>query len=106
MTHVHRARLLRSASMPVFAALIIAISMLDMAYAQQPPSIRYFPETGKIVKGRFLQYWDERGGLAQQGYPISEEINELREWTDASGKHKQFFIVQYFERAIFEYHPE
>lgn len=59
-----------------------------------------FPETGKSVCGRFLQYWRQHGGLAQQGFPISEEIQETNA-TDG-----KIYSVQYFERAVFEYHPE
>jgi hypothetical protein len=59
-----------------------------------------FPETGKTVKGLFLDYWKSHGGLAQQGYPISELMGEV---SDLNGKP---YSVQYFERAVFEYHPE
>jgi hypothetical protein len=59
-----------------------------------------FPETGKRVGGKFLEYWKSHGGLAQQGYPISEEFVEK---SDLNGKE---YLVQYFERAVFEYHPE
>jgi acetyl esterase/lipase len=59
-----------------------------------------FPETGKRVGGRFLEYWQRNGGLAQQGYPISDEFTEVSE---LDGK---AYLVQYFERAVFEYHPE
>ena len=31
-----------------------------------------FQETGKRVCGRFLEYWRQNGGLAQQGLPLSE----------------------------------
>ncbi len=61
---------------------------------------RAFPETGKSVKGIFLDYWDSNGGLTQQGYPISEEFTEI---SPLNGK---AYTVQYFERAVFEYHPE
>jgi hypothetical protein len=67
------------------------------SYAQAP---RYFPETGKSVGGRFLEYWDQNGGLAQQGYPISDEFQET---SDTDGK---VYTVQYFQRAVFEKHPE
>jgi glucose/arabinose dehydrogenase len=63
-------------------------------------SSRTFPETGKTVRGLFLEYWDAHGGLAQQGFPISELITEK---SDLDGK---TYTVQYFERAVFEYHPE
>ncbi len=59
-----------------------------------------FPETGKTAGGLFLDYWQKHGGLAQQGYPISEVIGEV---SDLDGKP---YTVQYFERAVFEYHPE
>jgi hypothetical protein len=52
------------------------------------------------VGGKFLAYWREHGGLAQQGYPISDEFTEV---SDLDGKE---YLVQYFERAVFELHPE
>ncbi|HET9224858.1 MAG TPA: L,D-transpeptidase [Roseiflexaceae bacterium] len=55
---------------------------------------RYFPETRHTLSGEFLTYWKRRGGLPIFGYPISEKVEE-------NGR-----IVQYFERARFEYHPE
>jgi hypothetical protein len=61
---------------------------------------RYFPETGHAVSGIFLDYWNGHGGLAQQGYPISDVIGEV---SDLNGR---LYTVQYFERAVFEYHPE
>jgi beta propeller repeat protein len=64
------------------------------------PSSRTFAETDKTVSGRFLQYWEQSGGLAQQGFPISEPFMET---SDLDGKP---YLVQYFERAVFEYHPE
>jgi hypothetical protein len=61
---------------------------------------RLFTETGKRVGGKFLDYWNTHGGLAQQGLPLSEEFTEVSE-TDG-----KTYLVQYFERAVFEYHPE
>ena len=59
-----------------------------------------FPETGKKVSGKFLSYWRTQGGLARQGYPISDAMQEK---SDLDGK---VYTIQYFERAIFELHPE
>jgi hypothetical protein len=59
-----------------------------------------FNETGKTVCGRFLDYWKTHGGLAQQGYPITNEFQEV------SDLNSQTYTVQYFERAVFEKHPE
>jgi hypothetical protein len=67
--------------------------------AQPNPPARYFPETGHNLQGGFLVYWDANGGLPQFGYPITEEISERLE----DGK---TYIVQYFERARLEWHPE
>ena len=64
------------------------------------PDARIFPETGKMVRGTFLAYWDAHGGLTQQGYPITDEMQEK---SDTDGK---IYTVQYFERAVFELHPE
>ena len=58
----------------------------------------YFAETGHNVAGAFFTYWDANGGLAQFGYPLTEEFDEVLE----DGK---TYRVQYFERARFEHHP-
>jgi multiple sugar transport system substrate-binding protein len=59
-----------------------------------------FAQTGHTVGGKFLAYWNSHGGLAQQGYPVSDEFTEV---SDVNGK---TYTVQYFERAVFEMHPE
>lgn len=66
----------------------------------QAETSRTFKETGKTVSGRFLEYWNQNGGLAQQGFPISDEFQEK---SDLDGK---VYTVQYFERSVFEMHPE
>jgi hypothetical protein len=71
-----------------------------LAQTQTQSSSRTFPETGHTVKGRFLEYWDQHGGLAQHGYPISDEMQEVSEVNGRT------YTVQYFERAVFELHPE
>lgn len=54
----------------------------------------YFPETGHVVSYAFLEYFREHGGLDIFGYPRSE-------FTYENG-----YIVQYFQRAKMEWHPE
>jgi hypothetical protein len=56
----------------------------------------FFSQSSHHVSDRagFLTFWREHGGVLIFGYPLSEEIVE-------DGQ-----IVQYFERARFEYHPE
>lgn len=61
--------------------------------AQPKPGARFFPETSHNVSGAFLQYWQQYGGLAVFGYPLSEEF-------EFEGRR-----MQYFERARFELHP-
>ena len=53
-----------------------------------------FAETGACLLGGFRAYWNRNGGLAQFGFPISDEFDEAGQ------------RVQYFERARFEYRPE
>jgi hypothetical protein len=60
----------------------------------------YFPETRHNLSNFFRQYWEQKGGLAQFGYPLTEAFREVNP-SDGKG-----YIVQYFERARFEYHPE
>jgi hypothetical protein len=84
---------------------LLAIAMLALpAFAAHPASAqadcRTFPETGHQVCGTFLTYWNNNGALAQQGYPITEPVSET---SDTDGK---IYTVQYFERAVFEEHPE
>ncbi|RIK44336.1 MAG: hypothetical protein DCC58_08355 [Chloroflexi bacterium] len=50
--------------------------------------------TGHNLCAEFLTWWEREGGLPTFGYPISEPFEE-------GG-----FVVQYFERARFEHHPE
>lgn len=89
---------LASLVMLVMLLVIAPVFTSTSGYAQA--DARIFPETGKAVSGRFLQYWNTHGALAQQGYPIS---GEMQERSDTDGKS---YTVQYFERAVFEMHPE
>ena len=68
--------------------------------AQPNAPERYFPETGHKLEGKFLQYWNANGGLERQGFPITEPFQEE---STLNGK---VYTVQYFERAVFEEHPE
>lgn len=59
---------------------------------------RYFSQTGHTLAYGFKDYWDNHGGLAVFGYPVSEEFQEMTP--------QGTFTVQYFERNRFEFHPE
>jgi beta propeller repeat protein len=55
---------------------------------------RYFPQTGHSLSHGFKRFWERYGGLELFGYPITEEMVE-------NGR-----VVQYFERARFEFNPD
>lgn len=59
-----------------------------------------FAETGQQICGLFRSYWEQHGGLTQQGFPLTGVLSEK------SAVNGQTYLVQYFERAVFEYHPE
>ncbi|NTW00019.1 MAG: hypothetical protein HGA19_01795 [Oscillochloris sp.] len=59
---------------------------------------RLFPETGYSVAGRIRSYWEQNGGLAVFGYPITAQQAEQIEG--------QTVQAQWFERNRLELHPE
>ena len=74
------------------------------------PECRFFIETGHNVCGLFQEYWESNGladpslegtqaSLQLFGLPLSEAQEEVNSSGDA-------VVVQWFERARFEYHPE
>jgi hypothetical protein len=64
------------------------------------PGANYFPPTRQNISPLFKTYWEQKGGLEQFGYPRTPAF---REFNPADG---QIYLVQYFERNRFEYHPE
>ncbi len=68
-------------------------SVNDMLGAQTGVDQIYFPQTGHYLSHGMLRYWQNFGGLPVFGYPISEEFVE------------KGVVVQYFQRARFEWHP-
>lgn len=83
----------------------LGISLLPVAVApRQTSRMRFFPETGFRVEGRFLETWEIPGSFAESvllnGYPISdahEEVNPVDGRT---------YRMQWFQRARYEAHPE
>jgi hypothetical protein len=53
-----------------------------------------FPETGKCLRGVFLEYWKRNGGLERFGFPVTNELL-------VDGR-----VTQYTERARFEQHTQ
>jgi hypothetical protein len=78
----------------------IGIPMYVAAGPDRTVEGRFFPETGHRVAGAFLEYWQSGGGLPQFGLPLTEALIEPEA---GSGKPR---LIQYFERARFEYVPD
>jgi hypothetical protein len=64
------------------------------------PGSVLFSETGHRVGGYFYNHWLSHDGLAELGYPISDEFTEKSDFDGLP------YTVQYFERAVLELHPE
>jgi hypothetical protein len=61
----------------------------------------YFSGTGHSLSGSFLTFWRNHAGSLLFGAPISEPLYERN--GDGTGR---TYLVQYFENARMEYHPE
>ena len=84
----------------LFGLLVGLLPALSTERAVAQSSCETFTQTGKKICGKFLDYWNKNGGLSQQGYPLTDEVEEKSE-TDG-----KTYTVQYFERAVFEAHPD
>lgn len=76
------------------------ILLTDPVPDPKQDGVMWFPATGHTLRGAFLSYWQQYGGLAQFGYPLTEEFFE------PVGPDNKPVQVQYFERNRFEHHPE
>lgn len=81
--------------------LLLGLTLLTLvACAKNPPvqtaplPTRYFVQTGHTVRGDFLSFFEQYGGVKSLGYPLTGQI-VVDGWT-----------VQYFEKGRLEYHPE
>ncbi|HET8631807.1 MAG TPA: hypothetical protein VFL91_30655 [Thermomicrobiales bacterium] len=83
----------------VLAAALAVGASLAPAPRSAAAAPACFPETGFCLQGRFLAYWQAHGGLAVNGYPLTDEVQQQLE----DGK---VYAVQYFERVRLEWHPE
>jgi len=79
----------------VLVGLLIRTST-NIVQAQQPCQV--FPETGRQVCGRLLEYWQQNGALSVFGYPIGDQFMQVIEG--------QQIQVQLFERNRLELHGE
>ncbi len=79
---------------------ICLTTLPNVSLVRAAENSRFFPETGHTVSGKFLDYWNNNGGLTAFGYPITEAGNEVDSET---GK---VYLTQWFERNNFQLHPE
>jgi lipoprotein-anchoring transpeptidase ErfK/SrfK len=91
-----RRRAFRTGVVAILVALLTltGLTLAPASAAAVGPSRVYFPQTGHYLSYAFLDYWHSNGGLPIFGYPITEELNQ------------NGLTVQYFERAVFEYHGD
>jgi hypothetical protein len=73
----------------LLVAVGMALSSIAPLHAQD--DVRTFPETGYSLQGLFRTFWEANGGVANFGFPISDEF------TADTGR-----TTQWFERARFE----
>ena len=83
------------------ASLFILFPIIQFKSLAQGNDYLYFSETNHSVRGNFLEKFTSVDDPIQiYGYPISESIIAPND-SPFSGK-----MVQYFQRAVFEYHAE
>ena len=78
----------------VFCNVLLAALPANVRAAEQ----RCFPETGQCISGVFRTYWEQNGGLAVFGLPITFAQDEINRATGET------YPTQWFERNRFELH--
>ena len=80
--------------------LLVLLGLTPMAAraADAPLCFSGVPGIDQCISGRFRTYWEQNGGLAVFGYPLTGAFSEQTETST--------LLVQYFERQRFELHPE
>lgn len=88
-------------TLPVSGSGLAAVTtpFSPLASFTDTSTCRFFAETHHALCNGFLAYWQQHGGIALSGMPISEEFQER-------GEDGTMRTVQYLERARYEYHPE
>jgi len=80
----------------LFITLCLLGTSWVSVHAQQTQTVKFFSETGHNVKGDFLKFYNSNlNATFIYGYPLTEEF-----------KNKEGRLIQYFQRARFEYREE
>jgi hypothetical protein len=87
-------------TLPVLIILLLVLPMLSLRPSHAEP--RCFPEAAPAIQHcideRFIDFWEQNGGLAVFGYPLSGAYEEDTEVGPVT--------MQFFERARLEFHPD
>jgi hypothetical protein len=75
--------------------VLLGWTLTPRVTAQQGDDRRWFHETGHGVRQPFIDYFNRTGGVAQHGYPITDDYVDPQ-----TG-----LLVQYFEKSRLEWHP-
>ena len=76
----------------VFATVVLALGGASASPARAATAVTYVSATGHYMRGVFRDFWDKNGGIANFGYPLTDEYVDP----------KTNRIYQYYERARFE----
>ena len=81
----------------LFVLVMVIAALLPAQTSAQAPLCFNVPGITNCIAGRFLEYWQQSGGLRAFGYPVSAVAVE----TSDDG---QMYPTQWFERNRFELH--
>ena len=87
-------------SLRLMTLVVLALVVGAGVRPAQAAGERCFPETNQCIAGRFREYWDQNGGLAVFGFPLTPARDETNRDTG------QTYLTQWFERNRFELHPD
>ncbi len=85
---------------PALLATLAVLALGTMLLPRDSAAQSGATMNGHAVAADFLAYWQAHGGLAINGYPITDEAIEVSQ-TDGKS-----YATQWFERARYERHPE
>src|SRR3954449_7469273 len=89
---------IRLPGLVVLGGLLLAGLSVPQARAQNRLCFPTVPGITNCIEGRFLEYWQQNGGIPVFGYPVTAA--ESRKAPDG------IFLTQVFERNSFELHPD
>src|SRR5215210_706659 len=81
-----------------YFVMAFAIGLLTFQPVQAQTEQRCFTETNQCLAGRIREFWEQNGGLAVFGFPVTGQQEE-----EVEGKKYQ---AQWFQRNRMELHPE